>query len=235
MLQAGSKLEKDRRIMKNISIILVTAMVLMGFVGVSYSIPNIWGVWTWEITDPVHVLVSPSGNGSPLTSAEYPGGATVDATIRVQLWYQDDVLPDPPPPAPISNFPGEDIWLEIPGVFACVGEANADGPTDSEGWFTFSLPLAMGGWNDPASAPPWVYVMVSGNALLDQNNQYISPTIVVNSPDINADLVVDLRDLTLFAEDYHGSFSFRSDFFWDGVIDLRDLVWMAVLFGDKCP
>jgi len=58
----------------------------------------------------------------------------------------------------------------------------------------------MDGWNDPASAPPLAYVMVSGIALLDQNNQFISPTIVVNSPDINA-----------------------------------DLVWMAVLFGDKCP
>jgi len=218
---------------KNIPIILVAVFALMGNVGVSNAIPNIWGEWNWEYTEPVHVVVSPGGNGTPLTSAEFFGKVTTDATILVQLWYQDDNPEDPQPPAPIPNYPNEDIWLEIPGVFQCQGGAIADGPTDSEGWFTFSLPLAMGGWSEPGGALPQIFV--NGSALIDQDGQIISPTLVVNSPDINADLMVNLTDLALFAADFHGGYSFRSDFFWDGVIDLSDVVWMAVLMGDECP
>jgi hypothetical protein len=220
--------------MKAILIILVAVFALTGSVDISYSIPNIWGVWDWGYTESVHVVVSPGGGGTPLTSAEFFGRITTDATILVQLWYQDDNPPeDPPPPAPVPNYPGEDIWLEIPGAFSCLGGATADGPTDSEGWFTFSLPLFMGGWNEPGGGLPLVFV--NGGALFDQDGAPISPTIVVNSPDINADLLVNLTDLALFSIDFHGSYSFRSDFIWDGVINLSDVVWMAVLMGDECP
>lgn len=219
--------------MKAILIILVAVFALTGSVGISYSIPNIWGVWDWGYTESVHVVVSPGGGGTPLTSAEFFGRITTDATILVQLWYQDDSLEDPQPPAPVPNYPGEDIWLEIPGAFSCLGGATADGPTDSEGWFTFSLPLFMGGWNEPGGELPLVFV--NGVALFDQDGAPISPTIVVNSPDINADLLVNLTDLALFSIDFHGSYSFRSDFIWDGVINLSDVVWMAVLMGDECP
>ena len=93
----------------------------------------------------------------------------------------------------------------------------------------------MGGWNDPASGPPYAQVMVVGNILFDETGPLISPTIVANSPDINADLTVNLIDLSLFSSDYFGSYSFRSDFFWDGEINLIDLASMALFFGDTCP
>ncbi len=58
---------------------------------------------------------------------------------------------------------------------------------------------------------------------------------MANSPDINADLTVNLIDLSIFAFDYFGSYSFRSDFFWDGEINLIDLASMTWLIGDTCP
>jgi len=135
----------------------------------------------------------------------------------------------------VPAFPAEDIWLEIPDLNLCFGLSHPDGPTDSQGWFTFSGSPGMGGWNDPASSPPYARVLVVGNILFDETGQLISPTIVANSPDINADLTVNLIDLSLFSADFFGSYSFRSDFYWDGEINLIDLATMAVLMGDTCP
>lgn len=219
--------------MKNLSLLLITVFFLAVSVTVTSAIPTVWGEWTWAYTDPVHIVVSPSGNGTALTMAEFLGGPATDATIRIQLWIQDDTIGDPDPPTPIANFPNEDIWLEFPGANACVGGAIADAPTDSEGWFTFSRPLIMGGWNGPADGTP--RISLSGMILLDETGQPISPTIVVNSPDINGDRVVNLTDLSIFAPDFHGGYAFRSDFIWDGVINLSDVVWMAVEMGEECP
>jgi hypothetical protein len=224
-----------REIMKNVTIILVTVLFMFGTVGELQAIPRIWGVWDWEITEPVHILVSPSGNGTPLTNADVLAGPEIDATIRIQLWVDDSDTGGDPNPHFVPNFPAEDIWLEIPGQNVCIGRAHPDGPTDSEGWFTFSGSPGMGGWKDPTEGPPYVYVVVSGNILYDDFGQLISPTIVVNSPDINADLTVNLTDVAIFSVDYHGNYSFGSDFFWDGVINLSDVPFMVVLMGDTCP
>ena len=219
--------------MKNVPIVLLAVLFVLATFGESKAVPSVWGVWDWGITEPVHILVSPSGNGTPLTDADYPGGPGVDATIRIQLWIDDGDTGTPNPHA-VANFPAEDIWLEIPGLNMCMGGINADGPTDSEGWFTFSGSPRMGGWSD-AGNPPFVYVMVVGNILYDDFGQLISPTIVANSPDINADLTVNLTDVGIFSTDFFGNYSFRSDFFWDGDINLTDVVFMAEMIGDTCP
>ncbi len=59
--------------------------------------------------------------------------------------------------------------------------------------------------------------------------------ININSPDINGDLVVNLSDVVEFARDYFGDDDYRSDFYWDGSVDLSDLVLMAQGIGASCP
>jgi hypothetical protein len=221
--------------MKTITSALVAVLFIIGTFTESEAIPSVWGVWDWQIDDPVHIVVSPGGHGTSLTNAEFFGGNLEDATIRIQLWIDDSDTGDPPNPHFVPGFPAEDIWLEIPDLNLCFGLSHPDGPTDSQGWFTFSGSPGMGGWNDPASGPPYAQVMVVGNILFDETGHLISPTIVANSPDINADLTVNLIDLSLFSSDYFGSYSFRSDFFWDGEINLIDLASMALFFGDTCP
>jgi hypothetical protein len=213
--------------------ILVLLVFLMGSPSIARDFPTIWGVWTWNHYEPVHVVVTPGCYGQQLSSADYFGGIPVDGTIRIQVWIQEPGV-DPPPPYPLANFPGEDIWLEIPGTVACMAGAVADGPTDSEGWVTFSQDLDMGGWNDPEGSAPFAYVLLNGIPLYDQNDHLISPDIVVNSSDINGDLASDLVDLALFASDYFGNYSYRSDLFWDGVVNLADLATFALYYGCEC-
>ena len=221
--------------MKNLLIIFATCAAFTTVADRAYAVPSIWGVWTWQHTEPVHIMVTPGIGGDPLTAAEFFGGAAADATIRIQLWGdQGDDPENPLPPIPVANFPREDIWLEAPGLAGCVGGSNPDNNTDADGWFTFSQPPLIGGWTDPNEGPPGISIYVSG-VLLDDGSSSIKPPIVINSPDINGDLVVNLIDVPLFAADFDGSYSFRSDFHWDGVLNLSDVVRMATGLGAECP
>ena len=214
--------------------VLVLGVVLMPLTSWG-SIPDIWGVWDWQHVDSVQLMVSPGSSSTPLTAARNGAGAVVDATIRIQLWAQGGAVGEPIPAAPVAFFPAEDLWLESSGLSACMGGSTADGNTDAEGWFTFSQPLSMGGWTDPAGGSPAIWVMISGMTLRDQAGATINPGILVNSPDINGDLVVNLSDVVLFTNDFYGSYSFRSDFVWDSVINLSDVVRLATGLGDECP
>jgi hypothetical protein len=182
----------------------------------------------------VHVLAIPGG-GPPLTAGSFYGGAAADATIRIQLWYQSDSPEDPTDPMPVPDYPAEDIWLEAQGLVPCPGQAHADDDTDAEGWFTFSLPLQMGGWTDPEGGDPHPYIMVAGSPLCELNGPAIQPAILVNSPDLNADGQVNLSDVGLFSSDFYGAHRFRSDFFWDGVLNLADVGRLATGIGHECP
>lgn len=221
--------------MKHLNIICLLCLTMLVIGHPVAAVPLVWGEWEWDHDQPAHLVVSPGESGVPFTQAEYLGGGLADATIRIQLWYQDDNLEDPQPPAPVPDFPAEDIWLEVPGMMSCPSLANPDGDTDAEGWFTFSLPPAMGGWADPDGTDPYPYVMLMGSPLYELNGPPIRPAILFNSPDINGDGQISLPDLGLFSTDYFGSYSFRSDFFWDGVLNLSDVGRLAASFGDGCP
>lgn len=196
------------------------------------TVPDVWGVLDWPHTETVHLMVTPGGNGPSFAEATYFGGAPADATLRIQIWLQYGGGP----PEPLVQFPGEDIWLQAPGLVACVGGASADGNTDSQGWVTFSSPPRMGGWMNPDDALVRLGVMISGDFLLDETGVPLTPDIVINSPDTNGDGVVDLGDLGLFSQAfYSGSHPFRTDFFWDGVLNLSDVGRIATTFADQCP
>jgi len=215
---------------KVIQIILVMGILVLA-TAASASIPDFWGVWNWEYSDPVHLMVLPSGGGPSFAEASFIGGVPVDATIHVQLWLQDGWNPA----GPLANFPAEDLWLHSPGLVSCPSGASADADTDSEGWFSFSLPPRMGGWADSSSEPAALQIIISGDVLRDENGDPIEVLMVVNSPDINGDLNVNLADVGMFCSNFFGQYSFRSDFHWDGVLNLADVGRLASGVGSQCP
>ncbi len=48
-------------------------------------------------------------------------------------------------------------------------------------------------------------------------------------------LMPDLVDLGTFSQAFYGEYSFRSDFFWDGLLNLSDVGRYATSFADQCP
>lgn len=162
----------------------------------------------------------PNGGGDAFTSASTIGG-TVDATITLTILISDDT--------PVANFPFEDCWLESAdgGLVSCTGGATADFNTDASGKTTWGSPLQAGG-----SSEALTVVYISGSALTTGAGLAISH----NSADINGDGAVNLTDVPLFADDFHGgSYVFRLDFVFDGAVNLSDVVRFAQALGATCP
>lgn len=53
--------------------------------------------------------------------------------------------------------------------------------------------------------------------------------------DINGDLVVNLADLSLFATDFFVLYNYRSDFHFDGILNLLDVTRFAQCMSAECP
>jgi hypothetical protein len=58
--------------------------------------------------------------------------------------------------------------------------------------------------------------------------------LYVNSPDINGDLAVNATDLQLFVSDFYGTYNYRSDFNFDGVVSGVDLTIFSGGMGASC-
>jgi hypothetical protein len=167
----------------------------------------------------VSVMVVPDGNGFALNAAmAYPGVTGVNATITVTV---RDINGDP-----IFLFPASDIWLESESkaLTVCPGGSNADQDTDINGETTFTNPLFAG------CQGTGVVVVINSQALTQP-----ALDMIFNSPDINCDRKVDLTDVVLFAQDYYGAYNYRSDFYWDGVLNLSDIVLLAQNLQTECP
>ena len=169
------------------------------------------------------LLVMPDGSGPPLSEAREFGGAHVDATIYLTL------VSNCPPTGPMVNIPAEDMWLESNdgSLVFCAGGSIADAPTDDQGNTTWSRPLSGGGWS-----LGWCDIMIGGALVIGRLNDNLN----FNSPDLNADLVVNLTDISEFAQDFYGSqYAFRSDLHFDYVVNLSDLAVMSGAIGKSCP
>ncbi len=46
---------------------------------------------------------------------------------------------------------------------------------------------------------------------------------------------MDLLDVVLFAQDFNSAYNYRSDFNWDGEVNLLDIVTLAQTQGIHCP
>ncbi|MFH1845542.1 MAG: hypothetical protein ABIF77_20340 [bacterium] len=171
---------------------------------------------TWQIS----CLNCPQGDGQDMDGCAAFGGAVVPyPAITLTLL---DLNADP-----IPMYPPEDLWLEAAdgGMVFCPGGTIADSMTDPNGETTFTNPLFAGGWSTAG-----ILGIISGVALVQPPLD-----ILVNSPDINASLTVDLTDVILFVTDMFGAYNYRSDLHWDGALDLTDVVLLAQHMQHDCP
>lgn len=186
--------------------------------------PNLQNSTAWTAapagSQPV-LCNAPDGIGSPFSMARTLNGI-VDATITIEL--RDGAN------APVAYFSAFDLWLEMDdpaGTFmACASGTSADRNTDLSGRSAWAAPLWAGGWSTGRTR-----VMVNGTALTSNAGLEIRH----NSPDLNGDRVVDLSDVAAFAADYFGADAFRSDLWYDGVVDLADIPLLVRAFGVRCP
>lgn len=169
------------------------------------------------------LLVCPAGDGPTLES--------IGATIHITLLY---CLP----PMPLVWMPPQDIWIQTP-VYPwddrfCVGNGsaavNADAPSDANGQTTISGAIAACGYFDD---PLYVF---AGGVLLESDATCDNPLpLILVSPDINADHVVDIVDFSLFGGVFSaGGTDPHMDFNGDGLVDLIDVSLFGQHFTHTC-
>jgi hypothetical protein len=199
---------------------IVTSMLVLAFAATSWAgIPDLTlSTATTSAGASVSLLICPLGDGDLLTSARLYGGGTTDATVTLTLL---DGNTDP-----IPGYLATDLWLDANGIVLCTDGSDADADTDVNGITTWTGALAAGGCSDDGSTNVWV----NGSSLLQ------APlSILMNSPDMNGDLIVNLTDVVLFAGFYNGAYAYCADFYWDGILNLSDIVLLAQHIGHTCP
>lgn len=192
------------------------------------TIPVIYVEHTVATEGPVSLFNVPDGSGLAFTEAYGPGGAVVDATITMTLF--DDY---PGWGQPVAQFPFEDMWLESGDglLVPCNGGTCADVNTDQNGVTSWSAPLEAGGRADPDEGGD-IYIVING--AVPEGDGHVMD-MRMNSPDINGDGEVNLSDIPPFAEDFYGAYAYRSDFVWDGLVNLSDLAELAKAMASSCP
>jgi hypothetical protein len=176
------------------------------------------------------VYCVPDGSGLPLTQAWLWDGVVghnpvpADGTLHVTITTAAGVA--------IPGFPAEDIRLAGGTLIACPQGAIADGPTDASGVTTFTTPKSVGG---QIYSGYGTYTQVQ---VLDVPSAAItygpSSPIDFNSADISGDLEVNLVDVSRFSTDLNAGYNYRSDFRWDGVLNLLDLSRLAMAISATC-
>lgn len=171
------------------------------------------------------LLVCPHGDGPTLADI----GATIDITVMTGPW-------DEPFPYPSHAIPPTDIWVSPVGDYSypylCNGSysINADDWLDENGRGTISGSIAASGYSsDP------VYVMALGQAIQGHDDCDNPIPLVLVSPDINGDFVVDMGDFTLFSEALgSGNYDPRMDYNGDNVLDVGDFRMFADHYFHRC-
>lgn len=180
----------------------------------------------------VSMFLIPNGSGTQLANCYAFGGTSTSAVISVTLIDAAGL--------PVVNVPATDVRLQeiSSNVFWCsnawypppVHAPNlADMASNAAGQTQFSLSYHGGGW---VHGSTFVWVLEASGAWM----QIPTPVNVsYNSPDITGDLVVNLSDVGLFAIDFFSGYMYRSDFNYDGVVNLTDLAMLAPTLGISCP
>jgi hypothetical protein len=223
-----------RRTMTNRIVLSVFAMGLLAgsdSLAQTTGIPDMDNSWV-EMQDGggvVVLFVVPNGTGSPFTEARTLDGP-VDATITL---YLRDANNDP-----VVNYPREDILLRtavIESFMPCIGGGHPDANTDINGETQWVNPLLATGW-----AYNGFEVVIQNLGQLPHDDplplRINNPDITGGGPgDLGGDGTVNLADVASFAARYFGSYSFLCDFYYDGVLDLKDIVLLAQSMGATCP
>lgn len=163
----------------------------------------------------VNFILPTLTGGNPLTASRTLDGP-VDATITLFLRDSEN--------NPIVDFPGTNVLLSTPGS-SCGDYGQAEGNSDSLGRLTWTRSLKFGGWSQgPLSVNVYGYFYL-----------YADEILKFNSADINGDANIDLADVAIFTGDFFSGYSFRSDFYYDGILNLLDVAMLGQAFGDGCP
>jgi len=198
---------------------LATVLVLVSASLATAGIPDLHSSSAGTVaTAGVSKLVCPQGDGTRFDDPVFKDGK-VDATIWLNLL---DINLDP-----VVGYPAVDMWLVANGMCLCPNGSVADQATDINGDTTFSGALRAGGCSDDNS----LNVYINPYGVLDQAGM----AIWVNSPDMNCDLLVNLSDLSMFAQAYFGAYTYCADFHYDGVLDLSDVVQFSSHYSHTCP
>jgi hypothetical protein len=157
------------------------------------------------------LLITPDGTGDTLASI----GAVVTVTVVDGTG------------TPIAGYPFQDMYLDDAGtaeISLCQGGSTADGNTNAAGVATISGGISGGGFTQVG-----LQVYLAGVA--------IGTALGINavSPDINADLQVNLADFGDFGIDFKGAYAFRSDLDANGSIDLGDFGIFGGNYNTSCP
>ena len=119
----------------------------------------------------------------------------------------------------------QDFWWDDLGtgdLSMCHLGSTGDRLFGFQVWFTGAA--KGGGWTQ------------SGIAVYYWGDLYqVFPDYWINSPDINGDMLVNLIDVATFARDYAQGYHFRSDFIYDGRVNLADVGEFATHLGEACP
>ena len=171
-------------------------------------------------TDDVSVMICPACEGIAFSNALTFGGDEMDATIEVYIRNNAG--------QPLEGVAAGNIWLEETGISWCINGNIADSDTDENGFTEFAMPPCGGGCSEN---------LMLGGYLGPGAPFYQNPLqeFRFNSPDANADLVVDLIDLSAFAAAYFAPATYCFDFFWDGEMTLQDLALFAQHYTHDCP
>ena len=177
-------------------------------------------------TQEISLFILPDGSGQPLTQAMAFGGQITDASITLLVTGFDG--------APVAYFPREDVWLDAESMTDshCPDYVHfsPDGNTDISGQTSFAASFAGGGWSE---GPAWVYLYGIRSAH-PTAGEHLPVQLRFNSADIDGDGNINLTDVAAFSTDFHGSYHYRSDFHWDGLLDLADVAKMASGLGHDC-
>ncbi|MBD3222782.1 hypothetical protein GF314_16245 [bacterium] len=180
-----------------------------------------WGAALAEVdpaAEPSCVFARPDGGGLPLTHAYAPGGAIVDATLTLSLVTSDG--------DPLVGLPAEDVWLMSTGsgLAPCGWGCLPDGPSDENGQMVWREPLLAGGHTVGES----LVIALAGTPMQREFD------ITVKTPDQDGDRLVNLTDITIFAQAL-GSYVESCDFNDDGTVNLSDLARFTGGIGRTCP
>ncbi len=177
----------------------------------------------------------PDGSGSRFTEAvAYHDGdyIQVDATITVTLRDVDRNL---------IGFPRLSLWLLDNATDANINPCGNPGrlwadydAVDDIGESEWANPLYAGGHS--VGLTNKTQIIAAGVGQIPSASGGIGERVKFNSTDINGDRVVDLLDVIEFTEDfYSGTNPFRSDFVYDGFVDLLDVVILGQTQDRDCP
>ena len=237
---------------------LILPLALTGVVRDAVAGPPVWansGVfwarydggpnWADENTAPAVLFVNPDGSGNSFQAAVLgSGGGVVDVEIYVLLRDADDV--------PVVGYPAESVTLVTSsgGLFTCSAQgaiADLDSGDfqvpplpfpDPPHWYwstKFSQPILGGGHSVPGVESVEIHTAAFVEPLKWLGNPAANGSdLQFNSADIDGSGDVFLTDIPLFVQDFYGTYAFRSDLIFDGVVNLSDLARFVPAYTRAC-